>query len=334
MGDVLLGARVLAVEVAVVGEQFGGRHLPGAVVLLALAPPGQAGGELLELDRLGLGVVLPALGQGVLVVPDFLGRAGAVEEQQVRGDGGVGREDAVGQAHDGVEVELLEQLLLDAGADAVAEERAVGHDHGGAAGRPAGGGPARSLRMMSCRKSSAVSAVCLSSGKLPWMPFSSSPPKGGLVRITSTRSFSPISVSLKRRRVAGVDLRGVEAVQEQVHLAEQVGQRLGLAAEERALLEDACGRPRSCTCLAEVGEGLDQEAAGAAGGVEDGLAQARVGDRDHEAHHRPGGVELAGVAGGVAHLPEHGLVEAPRVWSSSLEVKWMPVTLLMTSRSR
>ena len=39
VGDVLLGPRVFAVEVAAVGEQFGGGDLPGPVVLLALGPP-------------------------------------------------------------------------------------------------------------------------------------------------------------------------------------------------------------------------------------------------------------------------------------------------------
>ena len=52
----------------------------------------------------------------------------------------------------------------------------------------------RSFRMMSCRKSNAVSAVCLSSGKLDRMPRSSSPPNGGLVMMTSTRSFGPQSL--------------------------------------------------------------------------------------------------------------------------------------------
>ena len=37
---------------------------------------------------------------------------------------------------------------------------------------------------------------------------------------------------LEAQRVAGIDLRRVEAVQEQVHLAEQIRQRLGFAAEE------------------------------------------------------------------------------------------------------
>ncbi len=65
-----------------------------------------------------------------------------------------------------------------------------------AAGLPPGtGAPAtRSLRMMYCRNSSAVSAVCMLGGKLALMPTSSSPPKGGLVRITSTRSLWPISL--------------------------------------------------------------------------------------------------------------------------------------------
>ena len=39
-------------------------------------------------------------------------------------------------------------------------------------------------------------AVCMSSGKLSLMPASSSPPNGGLVRITSTRSLSPSSREL------------------------------------------------------------------------------------------------------------------------------------------
>jgi hypothetical protein len=59
----------------------------------------------------------------------------------------------------------------------------------------------------------------------------------------------------------------------------------------------------------EVGEGLDEETAGAAGGVEHGLAEPRGGDLDHEADHRPRRVELARVAGGIAHFLEHRLVE-------------------------
>jgi hypothetical protein len=57
------------------------------------------------------------------------------EEEQVGADAGVGIEDAVGQADDGVQVALGEQGFLDAGLDAFAEEGAVGqHESGAAAG--------------------------------------------------------------------------------------------------------------------------------------------------------------------------------------------------------
>ena len=39
VGDVFFGARVLAVEVAAVGEQFDGGNFPRALVLFALVPP-------------------------------------------------------------------------------------------------------------------------------------------------------------------------------------------------------------------------------------------------------------------------------------------------------
>ena len=57
---------------------------------------------------------------------------GAVEEKQIGRDAGVRRKDAVGQADNRVQVEVLEQFFLDPRANAIAEERAVGHDHGGA----------------------------------------------------------------------------------------------------------------------------------------------------------------------------------------------------------
>ena len=56
-----------------------------------------------------------------------------LEEEQVGADAGVGFEDAVGQADDGVQVALLQQVFLEAGLHAFAEEGAVGQDHGGAA---------------------------------------------------------------------------------------------------------------------------------------------------------------------------------------------------------
>jgi hypothetical protein len=79
MSDVFLGARILAVEVAAVGQQFGGGDFPSVLVFLALVPPRHARGEFLELDGRGLGVVLPAFRQRVFVIPDFARRAGAIK---------------------------------------------------------------------------------------------------------------------------------------------------------------------------------------------------------------------------------------------------------------
>ena len=132
MGDVFLRARVFAVEVADGREQLGGGDFPCALIFLAARPPCDERGEFLELDGRGFGLVFPALGEWVLVIPDFARRPGAVEEKEVRGDAGVGREDAVREADDGVEIERAEQFVLDARADAIAEERAIRDDDGGA----------------------------------------------------------------------------------------------------------------------------------------------------------------------------------------------------------
>ena len=125
--DVFLGARILAVEVAAIRQQFGGGNFPRLLIffphgaMTRLVPPCNERREFLELDGGGFGVVLPAFRQRLLVIPDFACRAGAVEEQQVRRDAGVGRKHAVRQPDDGVQVEFLEQFFLDAGAHAIAE---------------------------------------------------------------------------------------------------------------------------------------------------------------------------------------------------------------------
>ena len=83
------------------------------LVLSALFPPREAGSELLELKRLGLRVGFSTLRQWMFVIPHVLCRPGAIENNDVSGDVGVGGEDPVGEAHDGVEVELFEQVFLD-----------------------------------------------------------------------------------------------------------------------------------------------------------------------------------------------------------------------------
>ena len=105
---------------------------------------------MLDADGLGHRVRLLPIGDAVLVEPDVFGRLALLEEQEIRADAGVGFEDAVGQADDGVEVALLHQVFLEPRLDAFAEQRAVRQHHGGAA-------TGLSRRMMRARKRSAVS---------------------------------------------------------------------------------------------------------------------------------------------------------------------------------
>ncbi len=188
---------------------------------------------------------------------------------------GVGREDAVRQADDGVQVELLEQLLLDA-ARRRRRRRACrsGTTTAAPAGRAGGRGLPAQLAHDELEEEQRGLGGLLVLGEVALDAALLLAAEG---RVGEDDVHAVLVADLGELRgegVAGIDLRRLEAVQQQVHLAEQVGQRLGLAAEER------CGPAapaRSATVLhllAQVGEGLDEEAAGAAGRVEHGLAEA------------------------------------------------------------
>ena len=97
-------------------------------------------------------------------------------------------------------------------------------------------------------------------------------------------------------------------MQQQVHLAQQIGQRLRFAAEDGLALEALAVRD-GLHLLLQVVVRLDEKAAGAAGGVEHGFAQRGSVTVDHEAHDRARRIELAGVAGCVAHLAQHRFVK-------------------------
>lgn len=127
------------VEVVAVLDEFVDRIFTGFVEAvfydgLAVVPPCDGGGEVFQFHRLGLGEVFIAFGHVETVEPGFFGWAGAVKEEDVGGDGGVRRKDAVGQADDGVEVKFGEELLLDGNFGVIgAEKEAVGQDDGAAA---------------------------------------------------------------------------------------------------------------------------------------------------------------------------------------------------------
>ena len=74
MSDVLFASWILAIQIAVVREQFRRRHLPRPLVLLALRlrPPGDARGELLKPYRLGFGVGSHAIYSSPIPVVELL----------------------------------------------------------------------------------------------------------------------------------------------------------------------------------------------------------------------------------------------------------------------
>ena len=124
----------------------------------------------------------------------------------------------------------------------------------------------------------------------------------------STRSLSPISRQWKAKAVERIDLRGFQAMQNQIHLGEQIRKRLRLAAKDALGLKNLPILD-GLALLLQVLERLDEEAAGAAGRIENHFAELGIDDLDHEADDGARSVKLTGVAGGVAHLLEHGFVE-------------------------
>ena len=156
--------RVLEVEVEVAGLDRVDRDAPGLLVFHAgfeavglVAPPKALALEFLDADGFALVVALGAGRIGVLVIPDVGGGRAFGEEEEVGADAGVGIEDAVGQANDGVEVALGDEGFLDAGLTPSPKRVPSGST---SPARP----PGLRIFMRSTRKRSAVSRVRNSAG--------------------------------------------------------------------------------------------------------------------------------------------------------------------------
>ena len=136
-----MGVAALVQVVAQILCQLPGGERPGLVEavhrqLLTVVPPRFRRGEVFELHRFGLAEVLVPFGHIQPVEPGGAGGAGAVKEQNIGGDGGIGGKDAARQTDDGVQVEFMQQFLFDVQLGVVgAEQKAVGQDDG----RPAAG---------------------------------------------------------------------------------------------------------------------------------------------------------------------------------------------------
>ena len=157
--------------------------------------------------------------------------------------------------------------------------------------------------MSSTRKRSAVSRVRNSAGKFVSMPSSSMPPKGGLVTMTSTRSFGRPVAQRAGQGVVVPDVgRHVDAVQQQLVMQRRCGRCFFSMPGKQSWMVALVGL--GLGLLAEVLDGADEEAAGAAGGVEDGFAEPGIDLLDDELGDGARGVVLAGVAGGLEVLED------------------------------
>ena len=245
---------------------------------------------MFELDRAGHGVGFLAFGDLVLPVPDFLGRAAFFEEQQIGADGGVGAEDGVGQAHDGVQVALFHQVFFQPGLDAFAEQAAVGQDHGGAAvgfeqandqGQEQVGGFARSEML----REVGLDAVL----------FLAAERRIGQHDVDPVLLF-PRDVGPGQGVVVAQERGFLDAVEQHVGHRQHVRELLFLHRAQAGLhLRLVPGALDGV--LAHVADGAGEEAAGAAGRVEQDFAGFGVGHLDHEGGDGARGVVLAGVAG-------------------------------------
>ena len=200
----------------------------------------------------------------------------AIEEKQVRGDRRVGGKDAVGQANNGVQVEFGQEFMLDPGTNAIAKQRAVGNDHPG---------PATLLRSFArppqlphdeLQEQQGRFRSLLVGGEIGANPGLFLTAKGRIgqdhvhpVPLADLRQFPGQAVAVS-------DLRRSQPVQQQIHLGQHVGQRLGLTAEDALLLQDLQILDR-LALLFQVAVRFDQETRRAAGRVENRLRQ--VGDR-------------------------------------------------------
>src|SRR2546426_2357732 len=230
--EVLLTMRVFDVQIAAVRQHVGGSYFPGAVVLLSIFPPSHAVGKLLELDGLSFGVVLPAFGQRVLIIPDVFRQPGAIKEQQVSWNACIGRKDTVGKPDDGMKVELLEQFLLDAGADTVAKKGAIGCDNSSSTGL----GLSSKFPHDELKKEKRCFRGLLVFGKVREDTALFFTAEWWIGKDDVYAVLVADFLEWKTQRIARVNLGGLQTVQEQVHLRQQVWKRLGFATEQASSL--------------------------------------------------------------------------------------------------
>ena len=142
-----------------------------------------------------------------------------------------------------MQIELLQQLLFDPCRYSVAEERAVGHDHA----RSARLGSPSQLTHDELQEQKRRLRCLLVLGKVAQDAALLLASEGWI----GQDHVHPVLVTYlsqgKAQAVLRVDLRKLQTMQEQVHLAEHVGQRLGLASLRCSSSGVSQSPPQFCT---------------------------------------------------------------------------------------
>ena len=190
----------------------------------------------------------------------------------------------MGKPHDGVQVEFLQQFFFDAGADAIAEEDAVGDNHAAPAGFETAHRPPQLAHNELQEKQRRLRRL-LVLGEIAQDAALFFAPKG---RVGHDHVHAVLVAHFPQRFIEGIvrsDLRIFKAMEQQIHLAEQIRQRLGLDAVQRLALELLKLLGLLALWL-QMLERLNQKAARAGSGVEDRFTQARVNHRDDKLDQR------------------------------------------------
>ena len=285
-----MGVAALVKVIAQLAGKLGGGEAPRLVEavhrqLLPVVPPGGCRVEVFGLHGPGLAEMLVAFRHIQPVEPGLAGGAGAVEKQDVGGDGGVGRKDAARQTDDGVQVEIRQQLLFDVQLGVVgAEQKAVGQDDRRAA---AGLEPVHDDRQKQVG-GFAAGEVCRE------VVFDVGLLAAAVGRIHQHHVelvVRGVVQHVVQQAVVVVDAGVVQVVQQKVGDAEHIGELLFLDAVDRAgpgrLIGGGLHLP------AQLLEPAHQKAAGAAGKVGHLLADARADHPGHKVGDGAGRVELA-----------------------------------------
>ena len=227
------------------------------------------------------------------------------KNKQIGADAGVGFEDAVGQADDGVEVALLHQMFLEPRLDAFAEERAVGQDDGGATA---------------------------------WLEQADDEGEkeiGGLagLEVLGKVAFDPVLLLPAEGRIGEDDVHSVGLAVADIGSGQVLSWRTkdgsSMPCSSMFVTQSMCGScffstARKACCifcssarflhvvLPHVADGAGEKAAGAAGGVEQNLARVWVDAIGHEGGDGAGRVVLARVAGAL-QIVEDLLVDVAEV---------------------